>query len=67
MIPQAGALIQMAADDGGNVAGLILLVFGRVAVDLIALAVVCPEGLSLRPWLFLITQLAAFRMLEVER
>ena len=47
MIPQAGALFQMAADDGGNVAGLILLVFGRVAVDLVALAVVCPEGLAL--------------------
>ena len=47
VIPQAGALFQMAADDGSDVAGLVLLILSGVAVDLVALAVVCPEGLAL--------------------
>ena len=68
VVLQARALSQMLADDVRNVAGLVLLVRSR-----------CSGGpsrrrrwsvqrvLPLRPMLFLMTLLAAFRILAVER
>ena len=47
MVLQARALSQMLADDVRNVAGLVLLVRRGVVVDLLAVAVVGPEGLAL--------------------
>ena len=47
VVLQARAFSQMLADDVGNVAGLVLLVGRGVVVDLLAVAVVGPEGLAL--------------------
>ena len=47
VVLQARALSQMLADDVRNVAGLVLLVRRGVVVDLLAVAVVGPEGLAL--------------------
>ena len=47
VVLQARALSQMLADDVRNVAGLVLLVRRGVVVDLLAVAVVGPQGLAL--------------------
>ena len=47
MVLQARTLAQMLADDIGDMAGLVLLVRGRVVVDLFAVPALGPEGLAL--------------------
>ena len=47
VVLQARTLAQMLADDIGDMAGLVLLVRGRVVVDLFAVSALGPKGLAL--------------------